>query len=289
LRNADAAMNKAQDGASGGFQFYAEAMTREALFRVEMEYDLRLALQRKELLMHYQPQIDLASGSVVGVEALMRWHYKGREWVSPAQFIPVAEESELIFGFGGFALLEACRQIADWDKEGLPPLRIAVNVSARQFHDPHFIGIVSHALQAAGLDPRRLEIEITESVLVEEQEAAIAILKGLKTLGVQVAVDDFGTGYSSLSYLSRLPVDRLKIDCSFVQRVTEHGRDATIAHAIISLAHSLGLLVIAEGIETTEQLAFLKAHGCDEGQGYLFAKPFAAEAMRPFIGKGLVR
>lgn len=285
LRNADVAMNQVRDGGSGGFQFYAEAMTREALVRVQMEYDLRRALERQELQMHYQPQVDLISGTVIGAEALMRWHYKGQEWVPPIEFIPVAEESGLIVAFGEFALIEACRQVEAWDKDGLASLRIAVNASARQFHDPHFLAVISRVLQTTGLDPKRLEIELTESVLVDDQDKAIAILQGLKALGVQIAVDDFGTGYSSLSYLSRLPVDRLKIDCSFTRRITGHGRDATIVQAIISLAHSLGLSVIAEGVETAEQLAFLRFHGCDEAQGYLFSKPLDANAMRPFVGK----
>lgn len=288
LRNADAAMHRARSGGHGGFQFYAETMTREAILRVELEQNLMRAMEKKDLLLHFQPQIDLMTGRLVGVEALMRWHHEGREWIPPAQFIPIAEDSELICALGEFALLEAFRQIAVWDGEGVAPLRVAVNVSARQFRDPRFLDVVSGALKNAALDPGRLEIELTESVLVGDQDAVIAILKRLKNLGVQVAVDDFGTGYSSLSYLSRLPIDRLKIDRSFVMRINEHGHDATIAQAIISLAHSLGLKVIAEGIETSEQYDFLRSRECDEGQGYLFSKPLAAEAVLPLVAAGFL-
>ena len=228
LRNADAAVHRVKTEGRNSFQFYAEEMTREATDRIGLEGELRGALQRGELEMHFQPQIELAGKRVVGVEALMRWHHGRRGWISPALFMPIAEDSDLINELGAFALAEGARRLAGWDREGVAPLRLAVNVSARQFRSAGFVDAVDRALRETGLDPRRLEIELTEGVLVEKQDEAICILKRLKALGVQVAVDDFGTGYSSLSYLSWLPIDCLKIDRSFVHRIAEHGRDTAI-------------------------------------------------------------
>ena len=282
LRNADAAMHRVKGQGRDGFQFYAEEMTRDAAERVGLESELRRALERGELEMHFQPQIAFGDGSVVGVEALMRWHHAERGWISPALFMPIAEDSDLIHDIGAFAIGEGVRRLAAWDHAGLAPLRMAVNVSARQFKNEGFVDQVDHALRAGGVDPRRLEIELTEGVLVENREEAICILKRLKALGVQVAVDDFGTGYSSLSYLSFLPIDCLKIDRSFVHRVTEGGRDAAIAQAIISLAHALGLRVLAEGVETAAQAEFLRLHGCDECQGFHYARALRADAVHAF-------
>jgi diguanylate cyclase (GGDEF)-like protein/PAS domain S-box-containing protein len=283
LRNADAAMHRVKGQGRDGFQFYAEEMTREAADRVGLESELRRALVNGELEMHFQPQIAFGDGRVVGVEALMRWHHAERGWISPALFMPIAEDSDLIHAIGAFAIGEGVRRLAAWDAEGVTPLRLAVNVSARQFKNEGFVEQVGQALRACGVDPRRLEIELTEGVLVENREEAICILKRLKALGVQVAVDDFGTGYSSLSYLSFLPIDCLKIDRSFVHRVTEEGRDAAIAHAIISLAHALGLRVLAEGVETAAQAQFLRAQGCDECQGFHYARALRADAIPAFV------
>jgi EAL domain-containing protein (putative c-di-GMP-specific phosphodiesterase class I) len=283
LRNADAAMHRVKEQGRDGFQFYAEEMTREAAERVGLEGELRRALERGELEMHFQPQIAFGDGGVVGVEALMRWHHAERGWISPALFMPIAEDSDLIHAIGAFAIGEGVRRLAAWDRAGLAPLRMAVNVSARQFRNESFVEQVDRALRAGGVDPRRLELELTEGVLVENREEAICILKRLKALGVQVAVDDFGTGYSSLSYLSFLPIDCLKIDRSFVHRVTEGGRDAAIAQAIISLSHALGLRVLAEGVETAAQAEFLRAHGCDECQGFHFARALRADAVHAFV------
>jgi len=288
LRNADAAMHRVKGQGRDGFQFYAEEMTREAADRVGLESELRRALDKGELEMHFQPQIAFDDGRVVGVEALMRWHHPERGWISPALFMPIAEDSDLIHDIGAFAIGEGVRRLAAWDRAGLAPLRLAVNVSARQFKNEGFVEQVGSALSAAGVDPRRLEIELTEGVLVENREEAICILKRLKALGVQVAVDDFGTGYSSLSYLSFLPIDCLKIDRSFVHRVTEGGRDAAIAHAIISLAHALGLRVLAEGVETAAQAEFLRAQGCDECQGFHYARALRADAVHAFATAGRV-
>jgi EAL domain-containing protein (putative c-di-GMP-specific phosphodiesterase class I) len=286
LRNADAAMHRAKAAGQNVFQFYAAAMTREATDRVELEHELRLAIERSELEIHFQPQIVLATGRLIGVEALMRWHHSARGPISPTRFIPIAEDSSLIYPLGEFALRQAIRQLKAWDDAGVAPLRVAVNVSARQFHSRGFLDMVGQVLREAEVDLDRFELELTESVLVEDQDKVIANLKRLKAIGVQIAVDDFGTGYSSLSYLSRLPIDCLKIDQSFVRRISEHGHDAAIAQAIISLAHALGLRVVAEGVETEAQQRFLNTHHCDEGQGYLFSRAVPADNIAALAAAG---
>jgi len=286
LRNAEAAMHRVKTDGRDGFQFYAAAMTRQATDRVEMENELRLALEKSQLEMHYQPQVVLATGRVVGVEALMRWNHPQLGWIPPARFIPVAEDSDLIHPLGEFALAESCRQIRVWGEAGLAVLRLAVNVSAQQFRSPGFVQAVERALRASQLEPRNLELELTEGVLVESRDRTVAILDSLKELGVQIAVDDFGTGYSSLSYLSRLPIDCLKIDRSFVSKAHEHGHDAAIAQAVISLGHSLGLRVIAEGVEIVEQLEFLRMHRCDQAQGTLFSPAVHPGAMAQLLAAG---
>ncbi len=283
VRNAEAAMHRVKAAGRNGFQFYAAAMTRQATDRVELENELRVALGRKELEIQYQPQLALSDGRIVGVEALIRWQHRERGWIPPVQFIPVAEDCDLIHPLGEFALVEGCRQVGVWDKAGLAELRLAVNVSAQQFRSSGFVEAVTRALRTTDLEPHRLELELTESVLVDNREDAILILKRLKALGVQIAVDDFGTGYSSLSYLSQLPIDCLKIDRSFVNRVHERGHDAAIAQAVISLGHSLGMRVVAEGIETVEQLGFLRTHECDEGQGYLLSRPVHPDAIARLV------
>lgn len=286
LRNAEAAMHRVKTDGRDGFQFYAAAMTRQATDRVEMENELRLALEKSQLEMHYQPQVVLATGRVVGVEALMRWNHPQLGWIPPARFIPVAEDSDLIHPLGEFALAESCRQIRVWGEAGLAVPRLAVNVSAQQFRSPGFVQAVERALRASQLEPRNLELELTEGVLVESRDRTVAILDSLKELGVQIAVDDFGTGYSSLSYLSRLPIDCLKIDRSFVSKAHEHGHDAAIAQAVISLGHSLGLRVIAEGVEIVEQLEFLRMHRCDQAQGTLFSPAVHPGAMAQLLAAG---
>jgi diguanylate cyclase (GGDEF)-like protein/PAS domain S-box-containing protein len=283
LRNADAAMRRVKQQGGNGFQFYAAAMTSEAAERMELENALRGAALRGEVELHYQPQVNLADGRICGLEALMRWRHPLRGWIPPGQFIPIAEESDLINVLGEWALGEACRQLAAWG-DGAP--RIAVNVSARQFSSAGFVDAVARALREHRVAPERLEIELTESVLIEDRDAAVSILDRLKALGVQIAVDDFGTGYSSLSYLSGLPIDCLKIDRSFVVQTTKGGRDTAIAQAVISLGHALGLRVLAEGVETVPQLEFLKSHGCDECQGYLFARPAPAADLTAALARG---
>jgi EAL domain-containing protein (putative c-di-GMP-specific phosphodiesterase class I) len=219
------------------------------------------------------------------VEALMRWEHPQRGFVPPALFIPIAEESDLIQQLGLWALMEAARQLAEWRAAGRR-LRVAVNVSARQFRSEGFVEAVAQALRTHSIEPECLELELTESALIDDRERAVGILGRLKALGVQIAVDDFGTGYSSLSYLSGLPVDCLKIDRAFVMQLAKGGRDAAIAQAVISLGHSLGLRVLAEGVETPEQRSFLVAHGCDEGQGYLFARPAPGPSVESLLAAG---
>jgi len=279
LRNASAAMHRAKEAGGGSsMQFYTESMTFEAAEQIEIEADLRTAIERRKLELHYQPQVGIQDGRVVGVEALMRWKHPERGYVSPTVFVPIAEDSGLIHSLGMWGLSEACRQLGEWRRAG-HRVRMAVNVSARQFRSDGFAEAVSEALHASAINPALLELELTESALIEDRERAISILRRLKSLGVQVAVDDFGTGYSSLSYLSGLPVDCLKIDRSFVAQTTAGGRDAAIAQAVISLGHALSLRVLAEGVETAEQLQFLRQHQCDECQGYFFARPRPAEAL----------
>jgi len=240
------------------------------------------------LEMHYQPQVVLADGRIVGVEALMRWNHAQRGSIPPGQFIPVAEDSDLIHPLGAFALAESCRQIRVWGDAGSAELRLAVNVSARQFRSPGFVNTVERALRASGLAPRNLELELTEGVLVESRDRTVAVLKGLKELGVQIAVDDFGMGYSSLSYLSRLPIDCLKIDRTFVSQARRR-QDAAITQTVILLAHSLGVRVIAEGVETVEQLEFLRMHRCDQAQGYFFSPAVHPGAMAQLLAAGSIR
>ncbi|MBI2969940.1 MAG: EAL domain-containing protein [Gammaproteobacteria bacterium] len=282
LRNADAAMHRAKSQGQNGFQFYASEMTRDAVERVDLEQALRSALARGELELHYQPQVLLDNGRIVGVEALARWNHPARGPISPGVFIPIAEHSDLIFGLGDWVLAEACRQLRNWGDQA-QSLRVAVNVSARQFRSSGFTDAVGNALRSTGLEPSCLELELTESVLVENQPEVVAILQRLKTLGVNISIDDFGTGYSSLSYLSRMPIDCLKIDQSFVQRSSSDRHDAAIVQAVISLASSLGLRVVAEGVETEAQLSFLRSHGCHEGQGYFFSRPLPPQAAADLI------
>jgi diguanylate cyclase (GGDEF)-like protein/PAS domain S-box-containing protein len=286
LRNADAAMHRVKGAGGDGFQYYAAEMTREAVERIELEGALRGALAQNQIELHYQPQVELRGTGVVGLEALMRWKHPERGFISPALFIPIAEESDLIQQLGAWALMEGARNLAEWHKAG-HRIRVAVNVSARQFASEGFVDMVGRALRVHTIEPSLLELELTESALIQDRDKAIAVLEGLKRLGVQIAVDDFGTGYSSLSYLSGLPVDCLKIDRAFVLHSSKRGRDAAIAQAIISLGHSLGLRVLAEGVETAEQLQFLRSQGCDEAQGYLFAKPAPPRATSALLGKKL--
>jgi diguanylate cyclase (GGDEF)-like protein/PAS domain S-box-containing protein len=279
LKKADAAMYRAKDMGRNSYQFFVDEMTAEGLERLDLEQDLRRALERGELFLQYQPQIDLKTGEITGVEALLRWQHPRRGIISPTIFIPMAEDIGLIGVIGEWVLHTACAEAKAWDNAGLRPVRVAVNVSGRQVSQGHVCEQVQAALEASGLDPRLLEIEVTESVLMKDAERAVLTLSALKAIGVTLAIDDFGTGYSSLSYLKCFPLDKIKIDKSFVDGLPENPDDAAIATAIIAMAHSLQRTVIAEGVETEVQLEFLRSHGCDEIQGYLFSKPLGAQEL----------
>jgi diguanylate cyclase (GGDEF)-like protein len=285
LKNADAAMYRAKAHGRNNFQFYTSEMNRLVNERLNLEHDLRRALQRDELLLHYQPRINLESGAVDGFEALVRWMHPEHGLVMPDRFIPIAEDTGLIVQLGEWVLQQACEQSRAWKKAGLPRVAMAVNLSARQFREENLVARVAKVVRETGLKPGELEMELTESMIMHDAELAIATLCELRSLGVKLSVDDFGTGYSSLSYLRRLPIGTLKIDKSFVHDIGG-GKDSdagVLARAIISLGHSLRLKVVAEGVETEEQLAFLKEHHCDEAQGYYFAKPMPPEECARFL------
>jgi EAL domain-containing protein (putative c-di-GMP-specific phosphodiesterase class I) len=254
-------------------------MNTSAGARMNVERRLRRALRDNEFLLHYQPQVDLRSGTVVGMEALVRWMDPEQGLVSPASFIPVAEECGLIGPLSEWVLREACRQNKAWQDQGLPHARVSVNLSARQFQLRDMAQLVTSVLAESGLAPRYLELELTESAIMRNAEEAVVMLSELAALGISIAIDDFGTGYSSLSYLKRFPVHRLKIDRSFVADIGSSGEDETITSAIIALAHSLNLQVIAEGVETSAQLDFLLARKCDEMQGFYFSRPVPPAAI----------
>ncbi|OWW18946.1 EAL domain-containing protein [Noviherbaspirillum denitrificans] len=284
LKNADTAMYRAKDAGRNNFQFYAHEMNSRALDRLKTETGLRRALERGEFVVHYQPQMDVATGRVIGAEALLRWELPGQGMVFPADFIPIAEETGLIVPIGQWVLRHVCEQKRKWHDAGwFPDLRIAVNLSARQFKQQDIARAVSQVLQETGCRPEWLELEITESVVMESPEAAAETLHKLSTMGVHLSIDDFGTGYSSLSYLKRFPLDALKIDRSFVRDVTVDADDAAIVRAVIALAHSLKLSVIAEGVETADHLDFLRAQQCDAVQGYHLGRPMPVDKFEHFM------
>lgn len=287
LRNADMAMYRAKEDGPNTFRFYQASMNDKALKRLTLENRLRQALERGEFLLHYQPQADVRTGECVGMEALVRWNHPEQGMVSPGEFIPLAEETGLIVPLGEWVLREACRQNRAWQEAGLHPARVAVNISARQFRQRDLFEVVTRVLEETGLAPRHLELELTEGMVMNDPERVIETMTRLKELGVHLALDDFGTGYSSLVYLKRFPIDRIKIDRSFVCEITEDPDDAAIALTVISMAHSLGLKVIAEGVETAAHLEFLRKHECDEIQGYYLARPAPAhEAARMLRADG---
>lgn len=275
LKNADAAMYRAKERGRNTFLFYTAEMNRLVSERLAMESAMRRALERDEFLLHYQPRVDLSGGRIVGAEALVRWLHPELALLYPARFIPLAEETGLIVPLGEWVLREACRQNRAWQEAGIEPGVVAVNLSARQFREKGLVSMVARTLEESRLEPKYLEMEITETILMHNVEAGIATLRGLKSLGVSLSVDDFGTGYSSLAYLKDLPIDSLKIDKSFVHDIGKgaNAKEGILAQAIISLGHSLQLKVIAEGVETEVQLEFLRRHGCDEIQGFHSGKP----------------
>jgi len=283
VKNADTAMFHAKDQGRNNYQFYTNSMSTSAYERFSLEAALRKALAHEQFRVHYQPKIDLPTGKVVGLEALIRWEHPDMGLISPADFIPLAEDTGLIVPIGEWVMRTVCSRMSRWQKAGHEPLRIAVNLSACQFRQTALNEMVKRALQDAAVDPRWLELELTESVIMDDIQTSSIVLRSLKEMGVRISMDDFGTGYSSLSMLKRLPLDTLKIDQSFVRDITTDADDAAIIDAIISLAHSLRLRVIAEGVETPEQLAFLRDRGCDEVQGYLYSRPMDADAIECWL------
>ncbi|MET0858905.1 MAG: EAL domain-containing protein [Telluria sp.] len=283
LRNAHSAMYSAKRAGSNSYQFYSAAMTQRASRHLALQTGLRGALEKDQLRLHYQPQIECASGRIIGVEALLRWPHPDEGMISPAQFIPVAEETGLIVPIGEWVLRTACLQARAWQEQGLPPMRVAVNLSARQFKDQQFARRVLDIVGATGLDARFLELEITETTLMDRLDSVNTILHDFRRAGILVSLDDFGTGYSSLSYLKRFPIDKLKIDQSFVRDVLTDLSDASLVRAVIAMARALRLTVIAEGVETRGQYDFLRADGCDELQGYHIARPMPAEQVPAFV------
>jgi len=287
IKNADTAMYQAKENGRQGFKFFKSSMNERAVERQSIEEGLRRALERNEFTLHYQPKVNLMTGRITGAEALLRWTHPNRGLVSPAQFIPVAEDCGLILPIGNWVLREACKQARTWVDARLPPITMAVNISAMEFRHEHFLEGVFEVLKETGLDPKLLELELTESVLMKRVEATGSILETLRVKGVRLAVDDFGTGYSSLSYLRKFPIDALKIDQSFVRQITTSPDETSIVTAIISMGRSLGLRVIAEGVETQEELTFLQAHRCDEAQGYYFSRPVAAGRFVKLLETGM--
>lgn len=273
LKNAGAALRRAQKRGGNNYQFYAADMNALAVKRLALETSLRRAVENDEFIVHYQPVMNLATDAIVGAEALVRWHHPELGILPPAKFIGLAEETGLILEIGETVLRRACRQTRAWEDGGYGRLRIAVNISALHFQQRNFLERIVEILGETTLDPHRLELELTETSIMENAEAAAELLRQLRTLGVRVAIDDFGTGYSSLSYLKRLPIDTVKLDRSFVNGATTDPNDAALVMAIITLAHNLKLKVVAEGVETEEQKTFLRLLRCDEGQGYLLGKP----------------
>lgn len=276
LKNASAAMYKVKAAGGNAFRFYASEMNARSLERLDMTNDLRRALQRNELVLYYQPQLNLRNGEIIGCEALLRWRHPQRGLVPPGQFIPLAEDSGLIVSIGEWVLRTACLQNKAWQDAGLPTVTMSVNVSAHQFTAQNVVKMVESILQETGIDPSTLELELTESAVMSDAEEFVQATESLKGLHITLSIDDFGTGFSSLSYLKRFALDRLKIDISFVRDITQDPNSASIAQAIISLAHNLKLSVIAEGVETEAQLNFLRSRGCDEMQGFYFSKAVPA-------------
>ena len=287
IKNADTAMYQAKENGRQSYQFFKPAMNVRAVERQSIEESLRRAVEREEFTLHYQPKISLATGEITGAEALIRWTHPTRGAVSPAQFIPVAEDCGLILPIGKWVLREACRQARAWMDAGLPLRSVAVNISAMEFRQEEFLRGVFAILEETGLHPRCLELELTESVLMKHVDSTESILKALRARGVQVAVDDFGTGYSSLSYLRRFPIDALKIDQSFVRQITSAPDETSIVTAIISMGRSLKLRVVAEGVETQQELAFLQGNHCDEAQGYYFSRPVPAAEFAKLLESGI--
>nr|WP_315261551.1 EAL domain-containing protein [uncultured Duganella sp.] len=286
VKYADTAMERAKQAGRDGYRFFTAGMNVQVLARLDMELALRRAFDNDELLLHFQPKVNLNTGKFAGVESLLRWQRPGYGLVYPAEFVPVLEDSGLVVRVGAWIIDAACKQIVSWLGDGTGPVRVAVNVASRQFVEGDLEGVVREALERNKTPPELLELELTETALMVNAERTITVLKNLKTLGIKVAIDDFGTGYSSLSYLQRFPIDKLKIDIAFVRDITTNPNDAAIALAIISMAHSLKLQVIAEGVETRAQLEYLRRSRCDEIQGYFFSRPLPPDELGALVQSG---
>ena len=285
LRQADIAMYRAKEAGRGGYAIFDAAMSRQAEERLALEADLRRALARGEFELHYQPTITLKTGQISGVEALVRWRHPEQGLIPPFKFIPLAEETGLILPLGSWVLAEACRQAVVWHAQypDRPPLTVAVNLSARQLRDPGLADEIARVMRASGIPPRYLTLELTESMLMHDAPATLAVLSQLKALGLRLAIDDFGTGYSSLAYLKRFPIDILKVDKAFVDGLGRDEQDTAIVRTVLLLGSALDLVTTAEGIETAEQAAQLRALGCELGQGYHFARPTLPAAIEPLL------
>jgi len=277
MKNADMAMYLAKEQGKNNYQFYTEAIKSMSIERLTMEASLRLGVERKEFFLEYQPKLDLQSGTINGVEALVRWQHPELGVIMPNYFIGIAEETGLILAIGRWVIHEACRQNMAWKQQGLPAVCVAVNLSARQFFDNELIADVRHALESTGMEPNLLELEITESMAMQNIDNAIRVLSSLKAMGVRIALDDFGTGYSALSQIKRFPIDTLKVDRSFIRALESNAQDRAITEAIIAMGRTLSLTVVAEGVETTNQENFLRDSQCNESQGFLFSRPLSAE------------
>jgi EAL domain-containing protein (putative c-di-GMP-specific phosphodiesterase class I) len=283
-------MYEAKGDGGNQFRFYAADMNSRAREALVLDSRLRDAVNQNQFVLHYQPQLCLRSRRIIGAEALVRWDMPGRGLVSPAEFLPRAEQTGLILPINEWVLREACREAASWQRRGLAPLRISVNLSSIQFQKQSVPLLVARVLADTGLDPRRLDLELTESMLLEQTDAVVRDLQQLRELGVGISIDDFGTRYSSLTYVKHFPIDRLKIDQSFVRDLGSNPHDAAIVRAIVSLGHSLELEVVAEGVESAEQVELLQAEGCDEVQGYFFGKPMpASEFVSLAVGEQRLR
>jgi EAL domain-containing protein (putative c-di-GMP-specific phosphodiesterase class I) len=287
LDHARATQRTVQRDTGAGVRFFQPALNAAAVQRLTLEAALRKAVQKGELTVHYQPKVRIADGKIVGAEALVRWKHPELGQVSPAQFIPIAEETGLIQPIGEFVLAEACRQNLQWQREGLSPIRMAVNLSPIQLHEPQLLDVLRQVLARTGLAPEWLELEITESILLQDADATIERLESLRDFGIHLSIDDFGTGYSSLAYLRRFPIETLKIDQAFIRELTTSPDDAAITTSIILMGKSLKLNVVAEGVETRSQLALLQVLECDEAQGYLFGKPTDAAGLRQVLERGV--
>jgi len=287
MKHADFAMYDAKDNGRDNRQFFKRDLNIRALERQSLENDLRHALERREFMLHYQPKLDLETGAIVGVEALIRWLHPERGSVPPTDFIPIAEESGLIVPIGRWVVAEACHQARAWQDIGLAPIRVGINISAVELRANDFVEFMGLVFAATGLEPRYLELELTETFLMQDSTSTSAVLHALKDIGLHLALDDFGTGYSSLNHLKRFPIDTLKIDRSFVHGIMTNSDDASIVGAVISMGSHLQMRVVAEGIETREQLVFLQDHECPFGQGYYFSHPLTARECTQLLRRGI--